>query len=691
MRLKKKKKRQVDEDISSKGTGFVRQTPAAPAEQPVGRVAQGEGSTAYIDPNNRITARKTVGELNTALVGQPPTRMDIGQSVFKQTGENAWEGQGGFQGKVSPVATANPAAAVFQDVEDATREAAKKTPAAQMNQVNQAAQGIKGTVGGIKAGGTSGKWFQKMGKAGKQQPLAPGVVKYGHGVSGQTTLMQKRDSFNRTPFAGNKNVQAVQEEMAGGVRGLTNEEKRAGVQGPVKTRYGNAIYGPEQQKAIETAGRGGKPEEYTPYDLSPEQKYHVDRMSSRIEEAAKTRAIGTVTRLLKQARESGMPFGAMSPTVERLAEDLADDGVINESTTASVGAGQETQDRQRRATQYDQSQIDRSTRITENNAQAALKAGDTDELERMEQEFTETFPGTPLPPTLSQWRNTMGQRQQEQQTKQQETAAATAKTALGDFITRGTAAFTSAATPEAKDVLYDEYSKEAREQGINPRELDRIPGFADMRVTREKQLAGIPDKEMSADAQNGYLTTARTLLFGRRGKGAVGKLGEKPGDPSVTTTVEVWQIKPLLEYSNVQEYPNYNILGREHVLNTMFGDREKGLAKGWLQFKGVMVTRENPKTDKAKERVTEDAKRLWLSVLHETSEDVYDAWIKNVPESKWGEFDKAVRKNVDDAESMRKKIEAMRQRHTGTTEGAAQPVSSLDSDIDAVAQEAGAF
>jgi len=123
----------------------------------------------------------------------------------------------------------------------------------------------------------------------------------------------------------------------------------------------------------------------------------------------------------------------------------------------------------------------------------------------------------------------------------------------------------------------------------------------------------------------------------------------------------------------------------------MFGDREKGLAKGWLQFKGVMVTRENPKTDKAKERVTEDAKRLWLSVLHETSEDVYDAWIKNVPESKWGEFDKAVRKNVDDAESMRKKIEAMRQRHTGTTEGAAQPVSSLDSDIDAIAQEAGAF
>ena len=631
--FKKKKKRQVDEDISSKGTGFVRQTPAAPAEQPVGRVAQGEGSTAYIDPNNRITARKTVGELNTALVGQTPARMDIGQSVFKQTGENAWEGQGRFQGKLSPVATANPAAAVFQDVEDATREAAKKTPAAQMQQVNQAAQGIKGTVGGIKAGGTSGKWFQKMGKAGKQQPLAPGV--------------QKRDSFNRTPFAGNKNVQAVQEEMSTGVRGVTNREKAAGVQGAVQTRYNKAIYDPEQQKAIERSARAGagKPEEYSPYDLSPEQKYYAERYSNRIDDAIKGGDWSEVWRIKGEIDKAGIPVGTLSPTAERylnkmgrlvpgkLPEEVEEQQKKKEGEFAWNEKFRKAYD-DRMADALDDYNFARENQDPNGIQRAKQRA------QRIAQEG-----GMELPAEFAQlevlgeqmpWEAPGSSEAQKAAKEMAEEQTKTRKESVKSFVDEGTATMEGAATPEQKEAAYYDIMRRALDLGIAPNEMNKIKGFGAMYIAKRYGLDLQPQKKVTSTEQTRHVQSAETFIFGKT-EMVKQTVPDKTGK-MVTQEVSQAHVNPAIQSINASEHAVSQSLGRDFALKCMFvsGDEKyPGLWDAWLRFRRV---------EEAQGVKPEDAARYWMMQLDMIGGDVREAWLANAPRAKgtWKKIDKEV-------------------------------------------------
>jgi len=594
---KKKKKRQVDEDISSKGTGFVRQQ-------------------------------------------APPSRMDIGQSVFKQTGPTSWEGQGGFQGKVSPVATANPAAAVFQDVKDAAREAAKKTPAAQMQQVNQAAQGIKGTVGGIKAGGTSGKWFQDMGKAGKQQPLAPGVVKYGHGVSGQTTLMQKRDSFNRQPFAGNKNVQAVQEEMSSGVRGVTNREKAAGVQGAVKTRYNKAIYGPEQQKAIERSGKAGagKPEEYSPYDLSPEQKYYAERYSNRIDDAIKGGDWSEVWRIKGEIDKAGIPVGTLSPTAERYLNKMGRlvPGKLPEEVEDEEKQRLTDEDRMMKMTKFEQDQFDRVRSMVDQNAERALDTDDFAALEQMEAQFTQAYPNLPLPDSLSQWRNIRAQRQQQQQVKTQEESAKS-------FIDEGSAIMEGAATPEQKEAAYYDIMRRGLDLGIAPNEMNKIKGFGAMYITKRYGLDLQPEKKVTSTEQARHIQSAETFIFGKT-EMVKQTVPDKTGK-MVTQEVSQAHVNPAIQSINASEHAVSQSLGRDFALKCMFvsGDEKyPGLWDAWLRFRRV---------EEAQGVKPEEAARYWMMQLDMIGGDVREAWTANAPNTKgtWKTIDEDVQKSKTEA------------------------------------------
>ena len=631
------------------------ETGAQPVEQPTvtttGRVVQGEGSTAYIDPNNRITARKTVGELNTALVGQTPGRMDIGQSVFKQTGEKSWEGQGGFQGKVSPVATANPAAAVFQDVEDATREAAKKTFTAQTNQVNQAAQGIKGTVGGIKAGGTSGKWFQDMGKASKSK-LPPGVVEYGHGVSGQTTLMQERDSFNRTPFAGNKNVQAVQEEMSTGVRGLTNEEKRAGVQGTVKTRYNKAIYGPEQQKAIETAGRGGKPEEYNPYNLTPQQKYYAERYSNRIDDAIKGNDWSEVWRIKGEIDKVGIPVGTLSPTAERYLNKMG--RLVPGKLPEEVEVQQKKEEGEFAWNEKFRKAYDDRMADALDDYNFARENQDTNGIERAMQRAQRIAQegGMELPEQFAQLEAGGGQMpweapgSPEAQKVAKETAEQQAKTqeeSVKSFIAEGSATMKGAATPEQKEAAYYDIMKRGLDLGIPPNEMNNIEGFGAMYIAKRYGLDLQPEKKVTSAEQARHVQSAETFIFGKT-EMVKQTVPDKTGK-MVTQEVSQAHVNPAIQSINASEHAVSQSLGRDFALKCMFvsGDEKyPGLWDAWLRFRRV---------EEAQGVKPEEAARYWMMQLDMIGGDVREAWTANAPNTKgtWKTIDEDVQKSKTEA------------------------------------------
>jgi len=268
--------------------------------------------------------------------------------------------------------TGNPAKAII----DMTRVKAQHTPEAMAEQSRQGPQGIRGLSGGLRAGGTSNTWFQDSGKAAKtaargkefrdwqkqvptnilNQPIRPAgiggeIVDPNKAVVYQPQfkrpqLMAPRDRWNYNAVAEHAAVQPVQEQLAQGVRGRTNVEKRQGVEGPVQTRYGQAIdqavqrarpaekdTGPDRETGLDKSGK------YSPRNkLTPQQNYVLDDYNAKIENASKGGHPGFTGRLIKEALEKGLPIELMSPEVQRIHADYMDDGLINNSTGGG-GAG----------------------------------------------------------------------------------------------------------------------------------------------------------------------------------------------------------------------------------------------------------------------------------------------------------------------------------------------------------------